>query len=273
MPRAYDFRKMARNALAGNWLIAFLVTLLALVLGGSEIFTGFSNLSANFEDFNSSAVQGYALFASTWQSMAFIYGLIALVIGGAVDLGLCQFHIKLQRRQEIGVADLFSRFHIFGKALGLRLFMALFIILWSLLLVIPGIIAAYRYAMAPYLMSENPDLGIREAVNISKQMMSGHKGRLFCLDLSFIGWYLLASLAVGLVQLPFWLGAGMPMIILSTLLGFIASCLVTTYQMNARAAFFLDLNYNFHRAFSADQWQGKTQPELAAEDGSGSSTQ
>ena len=75
----------------------------------------------------------------------------------------------------------------FLKAMGLNLFMALFIWLWSLLFIVPGIIAAYRYRLAPYLMAENPNLGIREAVNMSKELMAGHKWRLFCLNLSFIG--------------------------------------------------------------------------------------
>lgn len=84
------------------------------------------------------------------------------------------------------------------KALGLKLFMFLFIFLWTLLLIVPGIVAAYRYAMAPYLMAQNPGMGIREAVNLSKQMMQGNKGRLFSLHLSFIGWALLAGLTLGL---------------------------------------------------------------------------
>lgn len=81
--------------------------------------------------------------------------------------------------------------------------MALFIWLWSLLFIVPGIIAAYRYRLAPYLMAENPNLGIREAVNMSKELMAGHKWRLFCLNLSFIGWGILSALTCGIGDL--WL--------------------------------------------------------------------
>jgi hypothetical protein len=63
------------------------------------------------------------------------------------------------------------------------------ILLWSLLLIVPGIVAAFRYALAPYLMAEHPELTATEAIEQSKQIMLGHKGRLFCLQLSFIGWY------------------------------------------------------------------------------------
>ena len=105
------------------------------------------------------------------------------------------------RQGEVSV--IFSRFDIFLKAMGLNLFMALFIWLWSLLFIVPGIIAAYRYRLAPYLMAENPNLGIREAVNMSKELMAGHKWRLFCLNLSFIGWGILSALTCGIGNL--WL--------------------------------------------------------------------
>jgi uncharacterized membrane protein len=74
----------------------------------------------------------------------------------------------------------------------------LLIILWSLLLVIPGIIAAYRYAMASYIMAQNPEIGALDAIERSKAMMNGNKLRLFCLQLSFIGWMLLSALTLGI---------------------------------------------------------------------------
>ena len=70
----------------------------------------------------------------------------------------------------------------------------LFIFLWSLLFVIPGIIAAYRYRFALYDLYENPGIGVMEALEMSKQQTLGYKGQLFLLDLSYTGWYLLASL-------------------------------------------------------------------------------
>ena len=79
----------------------------------------------------------------------------------------------------------------------------LLIFLWTLLLIIPGIIAAYRYALAPYLMAENPDMGIWEAIDRSKALMQGNKARLFWLQLSFIGWRLLSGLTLGVGAL--WL--------------------------------------------------------------------
>ena len=75
---------------------------------------------------------------------------------------------------------------------------SLFTFLWALLFIIPGIVASYRYALAPYLMAENPDIGVMEAIARSKELMRGNKGRLFCLQFSFIGWYLLSTLTLGI---------------------------------------------------------------------------
>lgn len=216
MPRAADFRKLGRDALSGNWALAVLVTLIGLLLGG--LSTGFSF------DFSGNDMS-WAYYGPRYHALIYflsIYAVIIFVIGGAVELGLCTFFINLQRRAEVGVGDLFRRFDIFGRALLLRLFRALLIFLWALLLIIPGIIASYRYAMATYLMSQNTELTAREAIALSKQMMTGHKSRLFCLDLSFIGWFILGGLTFGLGLL-----------------------FVYPYFLSARAAFFLDLQYHY----------------------------
>ena len=100
-------------------------------------------------------------------------------------MNICQF-------RKAGFGNLFDGFAIFFKVLGLYILMIIFIWLWSILLIIPGIIAAYRYRMALYIMIDNPQLSALECIKASKQMMNGRKGELFVLDLSFLGWYLLA---------------------------------------------------------------------------------
>lgn len=85
----------------------------------------------------------------------------------------------------------------------LNLLITLKVLAWSLLFVIPGIVAAYRYSMATYIMAENPNMQATEAIERSKTLMDGRKGDLFCLDLSFIGWALLAVLTAGIGNL--WL--------------------------------------------------------------------
>ena len=137
--------------------------------------------------------------ASTLALILVVYLIVIFFIGGAITLGLKLFNIRLVANQyQKPFFTLFERFDIVLKALLLQLAMFFFIFLWTLLFIIPGIIAAYRYAMAPYLMAQNSNLGVMEAIGQSKQMMMGHKGRLFLLELSFIGWVLLCVLTAGI---------------------------------------------------------------------------
>lgn len=77
----------------------------------------------------------------------------------------------------------------------------LFTTLWSLLLVVPGIVKHYEYLMVPYIIAENPAMDYKEAFQISKQMMDGEKMEAFIMDLSFIGWYLLSAVTCGLLAI------------------------------------------------------------------------
>lgn len=243
--RARDYRRIARDKLQGRWGISLAVTLLAGILGafGSNGGANFdtsrltlnSNSINNAFDFTGStelphSIEQLSQFIERMLENPFVYtALISMVtfgfllgialsfVGAATLLGHNSFYIMQCQNRRPEFKELFSRFRIFWRAVGLRYFMALFIFLWSLLLVVPGIIAGYRYAMAPYLMAQYPDMGIREAVNRSKELMYGHKWRLFCLQLSFIGWGILACFTLGIGFL--WLNP---------------------YIYNSEAAFYLD---------------------------------
>lgn len=77
----------------------------------------------------------------------------------------------------------------------------IFIALWTLLLIIPGIVKAYSYRMVPYILADNTEIGPKEAIDLSRQMMKGNKWKSFMLDLSFIGWYILCVLTLGIVAI------------------------------------------------------------------------
>lgn len=81
----------------------------------------------------------------------------------------------------------------------------LFLALWTLLFIIPGIVKAYAYRMVPYILKEHPELSGTQAITLSRRMMKGHKGDAFVLDLSFIGWILLSALTFGILHL-FYVG-------------------------------------------------------------------
>jgi uncharacterized membrane protein len=189
---AADFRQKAREALSGRWAVAVGTSFVASLLGG--ISTSLPNGSGSRWEEKLNGDQ-FALFLPiilAILSFALIYFLITLILGGAVELGYCRFNRNLMDNNNPQFTDLFSRFNLFGKALLLRILRGIYIFLWTLLLIIPGIIATYSYSMAFYILEENPDMGVNEAINASKEMMRGNKWRLFCLQISFIGWAILS---------------------------------------------------------------------------------
>ena len=116
------------------------------------------------------------------------------LMSAVLAAGFVMYCMAIRQGQRAEYLTLFDGFSFVGKVIGLNILIAVFTFLWSLLFVIPGIIASYRYRFALYNLYENPDIGILEALNMSKQQTLGYKGQLFMLDLSYIGWLLLASL-------------------------------------------------------------------------------
>lgn len=210
---AKDFRALARQALAGRWGVAVGTGLVALLLGGTIGSSASTGSSSSVGSSVGSYVQEHDLSVYipdfVWMALVFlaailsIYAVVCFVVGGTVQLGYAKFNLALVDHREARFSDLFSQFGRFGDGFLLNLLTNLFIVLWSLLLIIPGIIAAYSYAMAPYILYENPGMRPMAALKASKELMCGNKWRLFCLQFSFIGWALLCALTAGIGYL--WL--------------------------------------------------------------------
>lgn len=126
-------------------------------------------------------------------------GVGALLVTGPMALGGSYVILKLVRtRQKIDFKDLFTGFsQDIGQNILLGFLSSLFVALWSLLFVIPGIVKAYGYGMIYYIKADHPEYDWRTCLQASQQMMYGHKMDLFVLDLSFIGWYFVGSLCLG----------------------------------------------------------------------------
>ena len=107
----------------------------------------------------------------------------------------------MAKGEDISVGDAFKGFNITGKAVWLSIITNFFIFLWSLLLLIPGIIKSFSYSMAPFILADNPELTAREALSESKKIMYGHKFDLFVLQLSFFLWYLLGAITLGIAYI------------------------------------------------------------------------
>ncbi|NLU23294.1 MAG: DUF975 family protein [Clostridiales bacterium] len=210
--REKDFRRAARGALRGHWNAAVGTTLLAALLGGSSL----SILGVLGNRVLQTVVKrwGQPLPPSLTASLYAIglLSIIGLIFGGATALGLCRFNLHLVRGETARYNDLFSYYHqYFWKGFGLQFLGGLLCTLWALVLLVPGIIAGCGYAMAPYLMADNPEMGITEALRTSRQMMMGHKADYFTMNLSFFGWMLLAAFSYGIGYLwvdPYMLSAG-----------------------------------------------------------------
>ena len=162
----------------------------------------------------------YSLIMAACAALSYVVvGAVAvLLLSGPLMLGFTMVCLAVSRRQGASLSKLFEGFSRFGDSLVLFLLMDIFIFLWSLLLVIPGIIKMYSYSMSWFVLHDRPDLTGNEARKRSMYLMRGHKWRLFCLDFSFLGWYLLSALTLGI--LAFW---------------------VTPYHMTARAEFYQEL--------------------------------
>ena len=148
-------------------------------------------------------------------AVLFIVFLVALAIGVPVafSLGLASVAYMLGAHiQMINFAQYFFKgldsftllcipgFTFAGKVIALYIVEGFFVALWSMLFVIPGIIAVYRYSFAIWNLCQNPELGVMEALNRSKRQTIGYKGQLFGLHLSFIGWYLIVFVIVGVYE-------------------------------------------------------------------------
>ena len=125
--------------------------------------------------------------------------IVCTLLGVVLTVGASLYHLGIRRGEEMPFVTLFDGFAFAGKIILLYVVQVIFISLWTLLLVIPGIVAAYRYRFAMLNLCENPEIGVMEALNMSKAQTLGFKWQLFVLDLSFIGWYILSGITCNLV--------------------------------------------------------------------------
>lgn len=174
-----ELRAQARVALQGKWVMAAVAALVYSAIAGGL-----------------SAIPGIGLIGTLLVGLPVAYGFSILMLSvcrGASDI-------------DLGV--LFEGFKDYGRILGTMLLQAVYTALWSLLLVIPGIIKSYSYAMTAFILKDEPELKNNAAIEKSMAMMEGNKMKLFLLDLSFIGWGILAlfTFGIGLLFLQPYMG-------------------------------------------------------------------
>ena len=129
---------------------------------------------------------------------------LSFVIDGPLFIGLSVFSLALARRQKVSMSQLFFGFNDFARAFIANLLVTVFVILWALLLIVPGIIAALSYSQTFFILAEDKSISARDAIKKSKAMMDGNKKKLFYLMLRFFGWFLLSLLTLGIGLLWFF---------------------------------------------------------------------
>ena len=191
--------KMRGNmAFKKNYVSAVVVALLMGIFGTVSGESSARRVSEN-SDIYSGNLFNVGMITGLLAGIATVVILIVLVakvfVGNLLKMGGYRFFILNQTAQP-GIGTLLDGFRS-GHYVNIVLTMFLrdlFTTLWSLLLVVPGIVKHYEYLMVPYIIAENPAMDYKEAFQISKQMMDGEKMEAFIMDLSFLGWYLLSGL-------------------------------------------------------------------------------
>lgn len=160
-----DYRRLARQHLQGNYATVLLITVV------------------------------YSVLVAALSSFA---GIGTLLLGGVLTVGLSSAILSLIRTGTTKIEYLFDGFkQDLGAQIVAYILQSIFIALWTLLFIIPGIVKTFSYAMTFYILRDNPGISGSEAIERSRQMMNGHKWELFCLQFSFIGWILLSLLTFG----------------------------------------------------------------------------
>lgn len=211
--RASDLREQARFHLRGNWPTAVLCALTAGILGGAmdnfpENSVRLTLSIGNFRDPTTLTAMLPAISPGTRYVLAQTFGLSAamltlfvfaamiagLILGGAINVGYCRYLLNLNDGTDPRFSDLFSQLHRFGSALCLHVLHMLIVFAGFLCLIVPGIILAYGLRLSYLIMADDPDCSAVDALMTSWSLMKGHKLELFLLELSFLGWALLAAL-------------------------------------------------------------------------------
>jgi len=128
---------------------------------------------------------------------------VMILLTGPFMAGWAIYSLKLTRGQPAELKDIFSAFNEFGRYLGACIMLNIYVLLWSMLFIIPGIMAFYSYRLTYFLLADDPDISVNEAISKSRKMMYGKRWKYFCLILQFFGWMILAMLTFGIAF--FWL--------------------------------------------------------------------
>lgn len=186
MKQNSELRELAYNIVKEYWKPAVIATLVILILG--YVYAGFYQL----------IMKGYGGAFSRLLEIAFSFGLL-VPVSFAYSVAMLDFY---RGEREGALQNVINYFrNDYKRCFSVGGLVAVYTCLWCLLLIVPGIIKSYSYAMTYYIAKDNPDLKAEEAIQASMKVMAGNKMKLFLLDLGFIGWFLLCCITFGIASL------------------------------------------------------------------------
>lgn len=223
---AAEIRAYAREALNGKWGYGIIVWLLAMLI----------NTLVSLPEY---LVDDGNTFGDIWS-------FISSAVSWCMWFGVMACFLDIARKAHLSYKRLFTGFRslkFFFKFVITEVLQFIFLICWYLLLIVPGIIKYYSYAMTEFILLDHPEYGPLQAITESKKMMYGHRMRLFILGLSFIGWFFLCIITLG-----------------------IASLWVVPYYGTARAKFYIDLKAEYEKKLAATPIQETVPAEPVEEE-------
>ncbi len=182
-----ELRRQGREALAGRWGTFVAASLVYMII------SCFVQVPAQLSDFSRSVLMTGAGVNYTLMSTSVVVSLLILPLTYGYDT----IFLRNLRSEPVGVEHMFDGVRDYGRIFITLLWQNVLILLWTLLLIVPGIVKSLAYAQTPYILLDNPKLSTVEAIHLSREMMFGYKGKLFLLLLSFIGWGILCIFTCG----------------------------------------------------------------------------
>ena len=200
-----ELKERGKTAFKANyWPCVLSAFLLTLLVGGLTVSNKFSESDGEsiVESFKQLPPEVMAAVAGLSVTVSIVALLLRIFLFNPLSVGCYGFFIE-NHEQPAKLDVLKKGFRNYGNVFITLFLRDLFLTLWTLLLIVPGLIKAYSYRMVPYILAEDPSLSPMECISRSKEMMRGHKWNAFVLDLSFIGWHILTILTFGIVGI-FW---------------------------------------------------------------------
>lgn len=199
-----ELKERGKTAMHRNYWITVAATLIVGLLTGDFVNSSGNSARAGSENINS--IRSIFHVVPIMWIVGIILGVItattiySVFVSNVFEVGSCRFfEVNSKRKADLGLLLDGFRNGSYLKNVSTLFFRDLYLFLWSLCLIIPGIVKSYEYKMIPYILAENPNISRKRAFEISKQMMDGQKLDAFILDWSFIGWEFLSFITLGIV--------------------------------------------------------------------------